>query len=77
TMGWSFPDLIIRKRIRLTDFFVALTAGIIGGVYTFRPGILEAKKEAEKREVLKEITIRREQEQLAKSGNVEVQNTTA
>lgn len=61
-MPFRFGNLAIRKRMSWFDFTVACVVGVIGGIYTFKPGLQQAKEAIEKREALKEIQARRKAE---------------
>ncbi|CAF3045770.1 unnamed protein product [Rotaria socialis] len=59
---FGFPNVAIRKRMSWFDFSIAVAVGVIGGIYTFRPGLQDAKNVIERREALKEIQARRRAE---------------
>lgn len=56
---FGIPNVGIRKRMSWVDFSVACVVGIIAGIYTFKPGLQQAKEAIERREALKEIQARR------------------
>ena len=58
----GFSNLAVRKRMSWFDFTVACVVGVIGGIYTFKPGLQQAKEAIERREALKEIQARRQTE---------------
>jgi uncharacterized membrane protein len=59
---FGLPNMAFRKRMSWFDFSVACIVGIIAGIYTFKPGLKEAKEAIERREALKEIQARRKAE---------------
>ena len=59
---FRFPNVAFRKRMSWTDFTVAVIVGIVAGIYTFKPGLQQAKEAIERREALKEIQLRRQAE---------------
>ncbi|CAF1081595.1 unnamed protein product [Rotaria magnacalcarata] len=59
---FGFPNVAFRKRMSWFDFSIAVVVGVIGGIYTFRPGLKDAKNALERREALKEIRARRQAE---------------
>jgi hypothetical protein len=63
-MGFRFgiPNMAFRKRMSWSDFTVACVVGVIAGIYTFKPGLKQAKEAIERREALKEIQARRKAE---------------
>jgi len=44
------------------DFSLACVVGVLAGIYTFKPGLKEAREAIERREALKEIQARRQAE---------------
>jgi len=56
---FGIPNIAFRKRMSWVDFTVACVVGILGGIYTFKPGLQQAKEAIERREALKEIQARR------------------
>lgn len=61
-MAFRFGNIAFRKRMSWIDFTVACVVGVIAGIYTFKPGLQQAKEAIEKREALKEIQARRQAE---------------
>jgi hypothetical protein len=63
-MGFRFglSNLAFRKRMSWSDFTVACVIGVIAGIYTFKPGLKDAREAIERREALKEIQARRQAE---------------
>lgn len=59
---FGIPNIAFRKRMSWFDFSVACIVGIVGGIYTFRPSLKNAKDAIERREALKEIQARRQAE---------------
>jgi len=59
---FSMPNMAFRKRMSWFDFTLACVVGIIAGIYTFKPGLKEAREVIERREALKEIQARRQAE---------------
>ncbi|UJR08700.1 hypothetical protein I4U23_012958 [Adineta vaga] len=59
---FRIPNIAFRKRMSWFDFTVACVIGVIAGVYTFKPGLQQAKEAIERREALKEIQARRQAE---------------
>jgi hypothetical protein len=57
---FGIPNIAIRKRMSWFDFTLACAVGIIAGIYTFKPGLKQAKEAIERREALKEIQARRQ-----------------
>ena len=60
--GFRMPNIGFRKRMSWFDFSVAVFIGVIAGVYTFKPGLQDAKNVLERREALIEIQARRKAE---------------
>ena len=60
--GFRIPNIGFRKRMSWFDFSIAVFIGVIAGVYTFKPGLQDAKNVLERREALKEIQARRKAE---------------
>jgi hypothetical protein len=61
-MAFRFGNLAFRKRMSWSDFTVACVIGVIAGIYTFKPGLKDAREAIERREALKEIQARRQAE---------------
>jgi len=61
-LKFGIPNIAFRKRMSWSDFMVACVVGVIAGIYTFKPGLKDAKAAIEKREALKEIQARRQAE---------------
>jgi hypothetical protein len=59
---FGMPNVAFRKRMSWFDFTVACVVGVIAGIYTFKPGLQQAKEAIERREALKEIQARRKAE---------------
>ncbi|CAF1326379.1 unnamed protein product [Rotaria sordida] len=59
---FGIPNIAFRKRMSWFDFTLACIIGVLGGIYTFKPGLKEAKDVIERREALKEIQARRQAE---------------
>lgn len=59
---FRIPNIAFRKRMSWTDFTVAVVVGLMAGIYTFKPGLQQAKDAIERREALKEIQARRQAE---------------
>ncbi len=59
---FSLPNIGLRKRMSWFDFSLACIVGMIAGVYTFKPGLKDAREAIERREALKEIQARRQAE---------------
>jgi len=64
---FGIPNVGIRKRMSWFDFTLACIVGVMAGIYTFKPGLQQAKEAIERREALKEIQARRRAE--AEKGN--------
>jgi hypothetical protein len=59
---FGIPNLAFRKRMSWFHFTVACIVGVLAGIYTFKPGLQQAKEAVERREALKEIQARRQAE---------------
>ncbi|CAF2481600.1 unnamed protein product [Rotaria sp. Silwood2] len=59
---FGIPNIAFRKRMSWFDFTLACIIGVIGGIYTFKPALKDAKGAIERREALKEIQARRQAE---------------
>jgi len=59
---FNLQNIGLRKRMSWLDFSIACIVGVIAGVYTFKPGLKEAREAIERREALKEIQARRQAE---------------
>ena len=57
--GFGLSNIAFRKRMSWTNVMVAVVVGILGGYYTFKPGLDQAKAAIERREAIKEIQERR------------------
>jgi hypothetical protein len=60
---FGLPNIAFRKRMSWFDFSLAVVVGVIGGIYTFKPGLKDAREAIERREALKEIQARRKAEE--------------
>jgi hypothetical protein len=59
---FGIPNIAFRRRMSWTDFILSITVGIAAGIYTFQPGLKDARAAIERREALKEIQARRKAE---------------
>jgi hypothetical protein len=59
---FNISNIAFRKRMSWSDFTIACVVGVIAGIYTFKPGLQQAKEAIERREALKEIQARRQAE---------------
>ena len=59
---FGIPNIAFRKRMSWFDFTVACVIGVLAGLYTFKPGLQQAREAIERREALKEIQARRQAE---------------
>ncbi len=59
---FGIPNIAFRKRMSWFDFTLACVVGVLAGIYTFKPGLQQAKDAIERREALKEIQARRQAE---------------
>ena len=60
---FGVPNIAFRKRMSWFDFSLAVIVGVVAGIYTFKPGLKDAREAIERREALKEIQARRKAEE--------------